>query len=128
MNIGQHSEHKILESMSFWGVPDLYVAPMFNYIIHSIEPGTFFRSVLANDLFSAMQHSHSSNSVNLLQALVRWILNNVPTNLYGSYKKVDCWLELPDEERRQVLEEKRFIYTEKEETWMTLKGNSLATL
>ena len=56
-----------------------------------VPPSGFYRAILANDLFSAVDKADDIN-VNLIPQIVRYIFNNVPMSCYGSYTKVDKWL------------------------------------
>lgn len=126
MKIGTHSEKRLKETLNSWNVPDDYANPIYNYLVHGLDPGSFFRAVLANDFFKAVQSSHPSNSIPALKRTVNWIKNHIPSGIYGSHEAVNGWLELDNEERRSYLEQLKVIFTEKEETWMTLKNEPIA--
>ena len=122
MNIGVYSRIKILKDFEYWGVPKDYADPMYNYLVHGFDPGSFFTSVLANDFAGAVRHSHPSNSMESLKHLCGWMNECLPKQLWGNYDKVNIWLLKTDQERREFLEKERIIFTEKEETWKTLQG------
>lgn len=122
MTVSQYSRNEILKGMAQWEVPKDYADPMYNYLVHGFSPGSFFTAVLANDFMGAVQHSHPANTIAALKALVGWINDYMPTEARGSYEAVGRWSKKTEVQRRQILEQVRLIYTEKEETWMALKG------
>lgn len=124
MKLSQHSKNKLNETFTKWKVDRDFGEPMFNYLIYGWEPGSCFTAVLANDFFRAMQSSHPANSVTAFKNLTGWICDTVPRVAYGSYDAVKHWVELQPETRRLILETHDLIYTEKEETWLALKGEA----
>jgi hypothetical protein len=50
MNLTAHSRNRILKTFELWRVPKDFADPMYNYLVHGYEPGSFFTAVLANDL------------------------------------------------------------------------------
>jgi hypothetical protein len=122
MNISVYSRNNILQTMEYWKVPRDYADPIYNYLVHGYEPGSFFTAVLANDWFGAIQRSHPANTIDGLKAVSAWINEHMPKQCWGSYDKVGKWLTATDETRRSVLEKAELIFTEKDETWMALQG------
>jgi hypothetical protein len=72
----------------------------------------------------ALSRSHPGNSVQALKNLVGWIQDQMPRSAWGSYEAVEYWTNLTQDGRRHILEMHRLIYTEKEETWMAVKGET----
>ena len=122
MNITKLSRDRMMLSASHWSVARDYFDPLYNYLVHGYEPGSFWSSVLANDFMRAVQHSHPSNDIPSLKNTVGWIRDQFPTLSYGNYTVVKAWLELPDMDRRIQLEDAHLIYTEQEEIMLGLKG------
>lgn len=108
-------------SLNHWHVPKDYAEPMYNYLVHGFEPGGFFKGWYANDASSIIR-SHPANSVQALKDLMKWMLNCMPEESWGTHNRVDTWLRMLPEHRRQLLEERDLIYTEQEEIMMLLKG------
>ena len=121
MKLTKYSRNRLLGSMEYWGVEREYVDPMYNYLVHGLEPGSFFLGWCANDA-SAIVHSHPGNSVESLKNLSKWMINCMPNTAWGSYHKVEKWLALSDRDRRTRLEAKQLIFTEQEEILQALKG------
>ena len=128
MNLSTYSEHRIRRTMNYWYVVKDYADPLYNYLVHGFNPGSFFTAVLANDFNAAIRHSHPSNTINALKDMAGWINNHMPRSIWGSYDAVTYWTELSAAERRAVLEKEKMIFTEKEETWMALKGKKAETV
>ena len=122
MNITVYSRNRLYETFSKWDVPRDFADPMANYLVYGYEPGSCFTAVLANDFYSAMQSSHSANTVEAFKALVGWIRDTVPVEAYGSYLTVKHWLKLEEDDRRRILENHQLIYTSKQEVMKILKS------
>jgi hypothetical protein len=122
MELSAYSTNKLKETMALWDVPADFADPMYNYLVHGYSPGSCFTAVLANDFLSAVSYSHPSNTINAFKSLAGWIRDSMPKEAYGSYTAVKLWTKLIPEQRRKILEEQYLIYTAKEETWLTIKG------
>ncbi len=122
MEIGKYSRNRLLDSMVQWRLAKDYADPIYNYLAHGFEPGSFFTSVLANDFLNAMHRSHHANTIPALKCVAGWIHNACPTEAYGSYDKVRAWLKLTAEQRRAILVECDLVYSEQQETYLILKG------
>jgi hypothetical protein len=117
------SKYKLYNSFKSYNVDKDYADPIYNYLVHGYNPGSFFTSLLANDFMGAVSRSHPGNTIPALKYLVTWIVNELPIGVtHGSYEIVDAWTKLSTEERRVVLEQRRLIYTEKDEVIKILKG------
>lgn len=123
MNISAYSRANIMATFSKWQVPQDFADPMYNYMVFGFSPGSCFTAVLVNDWVGAILSSHPANTVESFKALTGWMLETLPIESYGSYKAVDFWLAISDSERRDYLERDRLIHTEKEDTWLNLKGD-----
>ena len=121
MELTKYSRNRLLNSLEYWSVEREYVDPMYNYLVHGFEPGSFLLGWYANDAM-AIVHSHPGNSVESLKNLSNWMINCMPNTAWGSYPKVDAWLSLSDAERRTRLEACELIFTEQEEIMRALKG------
>jgi hypothetical protein len=123
MNLTNLSKYKLYNSFKSYNVDKDYADPIYNYLVHGYNPGSFFTALLANDFMGAVSRSHPGNTIPALKNLVTWIVNELPIGVtHGSYEIVDAWTKLSTEERRVVLEQRRLIYTEKDEVIKILKG------
>lgn len=122
MKITQHSRSRVLESAAQWTVPKDYFEPLFNYLVHGFEPGSFWTAVLCNDFRRAMLSSHPSNSIPDLKHTVGWIYDRFPKQALGDYETLQQWIRQSDQDRRKTLEAQGLIYTEQEEIFLGLKG------
>lgn len=120
MKLSEHSRNKLLDTFAQWRVDKDFSDPMYNYLVHGFEPGSCFTSVLANDFFGAITGSHPANTIEAFKALAKWIQDTVPQQARGSYKAVDAWVKLTADERREVLEQHKLVYSPEDETWMVL--------
>jgi len=122
MEIGKYSNNRFLRVANSWDVPRDYVDPIYNYLIHGLEPGSFFSAVLANDFFSAMSHSHPGNSVLALKNLSNWIYHMGGYKIFwGSQTAVERWLKMTESARREKLEQLGLVLTEQDEIVLILK-------
>lgn len=124
MKLTVYSHNKFYKTFSHWRVDKEYADTMFNYLVYSYNPGSFFTSVLANDFADAVARSHPSNTIPALKNLTGWIRDHVPPPARGSYQAVKIWEQVSDAHRRVMLEDMRLIYTEEEEIMMTLRGDT----
>lgn len=123
MNLTNLSKYKLYNSLKNYSVSKDYADPIYNYLVHGFNPGSFFTALLANDFMGAVSRSHPGNTIPALKNLVTWIVNELPIGVtHGSYEIVDAWTRLSTEERRVVLEQQRLIYSEKDEIIKILKG------
>jgi hypothetical protein len=122
MQLTKFSRDRMLLSASSWTVPRDYFDPLFNYLVHGFEPGSFWTAVLANDFMNAVQHSHPSNTIEALKHAVGWIRESFPEESYGDHKTVKAWIELDGHQRRLHLEAAHLIYTEQQEIMKGLRG------
>ncbi len=122
MNITKYSKNHIMRLANDWQVPREYFDPIYNYLIHGFEPGSFFSALLANDMFRALASSHPSNTVNGLKNLTGWIRSTSGHGIFwGSKEVVQNWLKMSTEERRKKLELLNLVYSEQDEIMMVLK-------
>jgi len=122
MNLTKYGKYKLQNKIAGYDVDRDFADPIYNYLVHGFEPGSFFRSVLANDFMDAITRSHPANTIKALKNLVCFIVNEMPHGItHGSYEVVDAWTKLTTEERRKILEECKLILTEKEEIVKVLK-------
>jgi hypothetical protein len=123
MNLTNLSKYKLYNSLKNYSVSKDYADPIYNYLVHGFNPGSFFTALLANDFMGAVSRSHPGNTIPALKNLVTWIVNELPIGVtHGSYEIVDAWTRLSTEERRVVLEQQQLIYSEKDEIIKILKG------
>jgi hypothetical protein len=127
MKLSEHSKDRLLASFALWDVDQEYAGTMVNYLVHGFPPGSFFTALLANDFIGAVRSSHPANTINALKKLSGWINAHMPKQAWGSYAAVNAWLELEDEQRREVLEQAQLIYSSKEEVWLILKDEPTET-
>jgi hypothetical protein len=123
MNLTKFSRDLMMLSASRWSVPRDYFDPLYNYLVHGYEPGSFWTAVLANDFMRAVQHSHPSNSIEALKHTVGWIQDSFPRESYGNIIMVEDWIHRSGHDRRMILESARMIYSEQEEIMKGLRGD-----
>ena len=64
------------------------------YVMHRIEPGSFTRSCLENNLMEAMGKADIHNRYRLHE-ICSYIFNVLPRNSWGSHENVKSWLSSP---------------------------------
>ena len=126
MEISKYSKARIMQSAVQWEVDKEYFDPIYNYLIHGFEPGSFFSALLANDMFRAMQSSHPANSIPALKKLTGWIRSTMGHGIFwGSQEVVAAWLKMTDQERREKLELLRMVFPEQDEIIKILKDEKV---
>lgn len=73
------------------------IASLERYVKHGIKCGDFLTAVLANDLTEACGRADDDNQRTLFH-IVAYIYNELPSDCWGSYTRVDGWIE----RKRQV--------------------------
>jgi hypothetical protein len=122
MKLTTYSKNRIVKTAEQWHVERDYFQPLYNYLVHGLEPGSFWCAVLENDWCGAIARSHPGNSVEALKNATKWIMGVWPAGIYGDRTSVQQWVQRTAEERRTVLEQARLVYTEQQEVEMALKG------
>lgn len=122
MTLTKLSRQRLMTTANLWTVPREYFDPLYNYLVHGYEPGSFWSAVLANDFWRAIQSSHPTNDIPSLKHVVGWMRDSFPRESYGSYEQLQEWIRLTPHTRRLILEQYQLIYTEQEEIMMGLKG------
>ncbi len=118
------SRNRMFRTFRDWNVPEDFAMPIYNYLVYGLSPGSFFTAVLENDFMTAIQRSHTGNTITALKALTGWIQDCMPCHAYGSSYSVKEWLKRDSAERRKMLEYYDLIYTVQEETFMLLKSKT----
>lgn len=79
-------------------IPSDTLASLRGYRDEKLNTGEFLRAVLANDLFEALAKADPENLA-AIRTILSWVYNSMPSHAWGSYQKVDDWLEpVGDEE------------------------------
>lgn len=126
MEISKYSKARIMQSAVNWEVDKEYFDPIYNYLVHGFEPGSFYSALLSNDMFRAMACSHPANSVQGLKKLTAWIRSTMGHGIFwGSTEVVQNWLQMSDSQRRYQLELLRLIFPEKDEIVKILKDEKV---
>jgi hypothetical protein len=126
MKISKYSKARIMKSAVDWEVSKEYFDPIYNYMVHGFEPGSFYSALLANDMFRAMACSHPANSVNELKKLTAWIRSTMGHGIFwGTTEVVQDWLQMSDSRRREKLELLRLVFPEQDEIVMILKDEKV---
>lgn len=104
--------------LSFMGmqVPQHTQEAITGYLINGWKPGGFLTAVLAGDLFRAVNVADTANR-QMLWAISKVIMNNLPEGCWGSYDKVHEWSTDKDGIRTEYVTD-----LEKSYIWQTLKG------
>lgn len=68
-------------------------ATIDNYVNYGIEPGSFMKAVLCNDLFGALGKADLENRRDIFD-ICYYIYNHISFNAWGSLEKYDKWIEL----------------------------------
>ena len=122
MTVSKLNRDRVMLTATRWTVAREYFDPLYNYLVHGFEPGSFWTSVLANDFMGAIQRSHPANDIPALKHTVGWIQDVFPQGSYGDYRSVRYWVNMQPQHRRQHLEHHRILLTEQEEIMALLRG------
>jgi len=71
-------------------IPDPIMTAIRNHVDHGRHVGSFTTAVLENDLATAVLRG-DENSLRCLQAIVKYVYNDIPSRAWGSQEKVAKW-------------------------------------
>jgi len=80
-------------------IPDHMMDGLTRYIESGIPPGHFLSAVLSNDLYEAVSRADDEN-VKILPAYIGYLVNEAPSNCWGSREKVKAWITEKADDRR----------------------------
>jgi len=81
-----------MREIDYSTVPVDYMAgAVQRYIEQGIEPGSFMRALLSNDLRGAVSSADGMNIVHIPHWVV-WMENNLPSVTWGSADRYDAWV------------------------------------
>lgn len=83
------------------------------YLVHGIEPGSFVRSAIENDLVQSVRRADAIN-IKYIVHIATWITFNMPVDSWGNNKNVQDWMNDVDNIRSDYvrdLKEKIFWKT-----------------
>jgi hypothetical protein len=83
--------------------PPSVVRSVSNYLHHGLEPGSFVRACLENDLRGAFANADHQNRLCLFD-IVSYLYNDIPSTCWGSVERVKAWLVTDADTRRSVME------------------------
>jgi hypothetical protein len=96
------------DTFEYYGsVPDAIREGLWNYFAYGIPAGGFCMHVLNNNFLGAMGSADHTWNGNSFKHLAKWITQYAPQQAYGSHEKIQEWMRLTDEERRDIMIELR---------------------
>lgn len=121
-SVGKYSENLFYRRALLYQVTKDHADIMFNYLVYGLNPGSFFTSLLANDMVNCLMRSHPANRILDLKNLAVFLVNTSLMGIaWGSYENVQDWLKMKEEQRRKILEERLLIYSSEDEMILILK-------
>ena len=85
---------------------ELLDATIHNYVLNGLSPGGFTTALLSNDLFVALARADYWNVSNL-KRITDSVIHNLPIQSYGTYDKVNDWINDVDGRRTEYAEHYR---------------------
>lgn len=80
-----------LDFSGYESIPVQTQAALHRYVENRVEPGSFLKCVLSNDLFGAIGRADDEH-IETLPLICRFIYNRVPSPAWGSPTRVHMWL------------------------------------
>ena len=77
---------------NFSAAPESTIQTIKDYVNHGLEPGSFVRAVLENNLAMAFAKADIYNE-RALKQIVTYVFNKIPHNSWGSPEAVENWLK-----------------------------------
>jgi len=87
-----------------------------SYLLRGWQPGGFLTSMLAGDMFRAVNSADTGNR-QMMWAIGRFIMTNLPNGSWGSYERVEDWCNDKKGIRTEYVTD-----IEKNYIWKTLKA------
>lgn len=85
MNVNDEAE--VLATMARYGVPEHLQHGLMLYVMHHVRPGSGLTAILTGDLFEAFARADEM-TVAGLPAVIKFLVNQVPGNVYGTKERV----------------------------------------
>jgi hypothetical protein len=117
------NRNRIYNTLADWHVPREWADVMYRYLGHGLEPGSMFSALLANDARRMIQSSHPLNTMDALKSVSGWVQATVPDQARDSYKNIQSWCNLNDDQRWEILHRHGLVLSAKETTFALLKGS-----
>jgi len=108
------------ETFNYYPVGTEDQIELYNFFIKGWEPGSFHRSMFANDLSGAASHSHVGNCWENIMAVMKWLKAYVPAQYWGNSAAIDNWRLIGNEARKRVCIDLGWVLTDKELAWAML--------
>lgn len=81
-----------------YNIPDYTLRQLHNYINDGVPPSGFLRAVLTNNLIESFNRADDNNMVAMFD-IVRYVYNEVPSNLWGDANKIANHIFAKEQER-----------------------------
>ena len=75
-------------------IPPAVLAALTRYKDFHVNPGSFVRAVITNDLITSVQRA-DSKSLKALPQIAAWAFTELPNEAWGSCEKFAAWAENP---------------------------------
>lgn len=72
-------------------LPPITEVPINNYIVHRLDPGSFYRAILENDVITAVGRGEHM-LVMMIHIILRHLIHKVPRYIWGSPDAVKQWI------------------------------------
>ena len=82
----------ILDFTQYPTIPKHTQIALEDYLVYGMRPGRFLYSVLSDNLGDAVSSADSQN-LDALTEIVRFIMNEFPTEAWGSSNKVNAYVK-----------------------------------
>ena len=83
-------------------IPDGVLCAIKRYVEHGVEPGSFTRAVLENNLVQSFNKA-DEESYRKLKDICKYIYLCMPAEIWGSKERVDNYIKLHAEQRSRTL-------------------------
>ena len=117
----KRGEEGFWDTFTHYRISEEWQHELYNFIILGYHPGSFHTAIFSNaSIMDVACKSHPSNDWQAITGTAHWLMHVAPANSWGSREKVAAWIDLSQDERRKICEEKRFVLTEQELAWELL--------
>jgi len=92
IQFNSRNRYKLRSNFGGYVIPDRYCISLDRYINDGIDPGSFLRAVLANNLIETVNRCDDASDWLYVKVIARWIFQEAPSCCWGSEESVNNYM------------------------------------
>lgn len=98
VSIPTDEELQYRNSLERFGVPPHLHGGILRYVLTGVEPGSFLKNIIRNDLMGTVATASEDISIEGLRATLKWFYNETPSPCWKSANAMQAWMARKAEE------------------------------